>query len=174
MQHGWNIGTRGTVAYYSYIMALLVVSFGFVQIFPFFEAFLFWKKKNVMLVSTLDKLGVEECWRQKGSEPISRNYQEACQNAGANINPAENVNVNTETWFERFATRRRHFYALLINYYVRSPDDDGIRAISHSTDGFFSSSRFFFFFLFLVSGIWGTTRISKVAKLSQFGGSFVL
>lgn len=109
------------------------------------------EKKNVMLVSTLDKLGVEEGWRQKGSEPISRNYQEACQNAGANINPAENVSVNTETWFERFATRRRHFYALLINYYVRSPDDDGIRAISHSTDGFFSSSRFFF--LFLVSGI---------------------
>lgn len=50
-----------------------------------------------MHVSTLDELGVEEGWRQKGSEPISRNYQEACQNDGASINPAESVNVNTET-----------------------------------------------------------------------------
>lgn len=55
------------------------------------------KKKNVMHVSTLDGLGVEEGWRQKGSEPISRNYQEACENAGGNINPAESVNVNTGT-----------------------------------------------------------------------------
>lgn len=46
---------------------------------------------------TLDELGVEEGWRQKGSEPISRNYQEVCENAGANINPTESVNVNTET-----------------------------------------------------------------------------